>query len=351
MKTARNGRFSLIAPMYNEAEALDAFFGTVLPMLEALGAIDWEIIAVDDGSQDDTFTRLLDWRRREPRLKVARLSRNFGKEAALTAGLRLARGDAVACIDADLQDDPAAIPPMFEKWRDGFDVAVGVRADRSSDFFLKRWTSRVFYKIFNAISDRRLDEGAGDFRLLDRKAVNAMLLLGERARFMKGLFGWIGFRTARVEYTRGPRSKGKTKWSPWGLFRLSLDGFFSFSMAPLRWMAVAGLFISLLAMARGAQLFARTLFYGVDVPGYASTIVALLWLGGTQLLSLGVLGEYVGRILMEAKARPLYLLDEMTGFDDAAFSPPAAACRPLPAADACSDIRACPDIPGSLREQ
>jgi len=303
---------SLVVPVFNESEAIGVFHAAVRPILNELGQ-PVEIIFVNDGSTDGTLERLLHLCERERNVTVIDLSRNFGKEAALTAGLSEARGDATVILDIDLQDPPSLIPDMVAKWRAGADTVVALRVDRSSDSAVKRLTARWFYRIFNAVSHTRLRAGSGDFRLMDRRVVAAFLQLGERARFNKGLFAWLGFREAYVEYARPTASRPGSRWNMGRLFRFAFDGIFSFSSAPIQIWSVIGATVALASMVYGLYLVQRTLIWGIDVPGYASTMVAVLFLGGLNLFTLGLLGEYIGRILIETKQRPLYLIRERYG--------------------------------------
>lgn len=305
---------SIVCPMHDEAESLGAFFGRLLPVLESQGET-FEIVCINDGSRDATLERLLAFRQREPRIRVVDLSRNFGKEAALTCGIEQARGAAVIPIDADLQDPPELIGEMVRLWRQGFDVVLAQRVDRSSDHILKRKTAEWFYRLHNAISEPAIPSNVGDFRLLDRKVVEALKLLPERRRFMKGLFAWVGFRQALIPYSREPRHAGETKFSGWRLWNFALEGITSFSTAPLRIWTYLGTAIALTAFAFGAFVIGRTVLLGRDLPGYASLITVVLFLGGVQLIGLGVLGEYLGRIYSESKGRPIYIVRDR--YDDA----------------------------------
>ena len=302
-------KISIIAPFYNEAESIDDFFQRVIPTVQSLDC-DYEIICINDGSADETLAGLRAWEGRNPQIKVVNLSRNFGKESALTAGLDIAQGDVVIPIDSDLQDPPELIPQMLEKWREGYDVVYAKRVRRKTDTFLKRWSALGFYRLFNWITDTKIPYNTGDFRLLDKKVVGAVRSLGERTRFMKGIFAWVGFRQIAVEYERPLREHGSASLHFRNLWRLAVDGITSFSTIPLRICSYIGLFIALLALVFGSIIMVRTLIYGIDLPGYASTIVIILFLGGIQLISLGVIGEYVGRIFYEIKGRPNYIIDE-----------------------------------------
>jgi glycosyltransferase involved in cell wall biosynthesis len=298
--------------MRDEVDGLPFFFARLLPVLTA-SAETFEIICINDGSQDGTLECLRAWQVTESRLRVIDLSRNFGKEAALTCGLDHARGRAVIPIDADLQDPPELIVEMISLWRQGFDVVLAQRTDRSSDGWLKRQTAQWFYRLHNAISEPSISVNVGDFRLMDRRVVDALKRLPERHRFMKGLFAWVGFRQAIIPYAREPRSAGKTKFSGWRLWNFALEGITSFSTMPLRIWTYVGLVIAGLAFVFGFFVIARTLLLGRDLPGYASLISVILFLGGVQLIGLGVLGEYLGRIYGEAKGRPIYIVREEHG--------------------------------------
>ena len=297
-----------MVPFYNEGEGVYLFHEAIVPILEQISGIGFEIVCVDDGSRDNTLELLVGLARQDPRFRVVELSRNFGKEAALTAGIDAARGDAVIPIDADLQDPPELIPVLVEEWRKGADMVLAHRSDRSSDSFMKRKTAELFYRIHNRLSNVRIPENVGDFRLMDRAVVDALKTLPERQRFMKGLFTWVGFRTVTVSYVRKPRLSGTTKLSPWKLWNFALEGITSFSTLPLRIWTYVGVAGALAAFLYGSFIALRTIFYGVDVPGYASLLVSILFIGSLQLISIGVLGEYIGRIYLEAKQRPPYIV-------------------------------------------
>ncbi|WP_206996824.1 glycosyltransferase family 2 protein [Trinickia mobilis] len=304
---------SLVVPFYNEAAVVDAFFRAVPPVLQGIVDADYEIVCVNDGSTDPTLGLLLSARADNPRIKVVDLSRNFGKESAMTAGLDAASGDAVIPFDADLQDPPEAIPRLVAKWREGFDVVLAIRAERNTDAFLKRVSAGLFYRVHNVISEIRIPENAGDFRLMSRQAVDALRQLPENRRFMKGLFAWIGFKTAQIEYVRCARCAGKTKFSAWKLWNFALEGLTSFGTLPLRVWTYVGCGTAAFAIAYAGYLFLRTIVRGVDVPGYASIITAVLFLGGIQLIGIGVIGEYLGRIYIESKRRPVYIVRKIHG--------------------------------------
>lgn len=302
-------KISIVCPVYNEELSIAEFIRTIVDVLEASGYL-YELLFVDDGSKDNTLGILKAQQVLYSSIKIISFSRNFGKEAALTAGLSYAKGDAVIPIDVDLQDPPAVIIKLIEQWQSGFDVVIAIRVDRSLDNHFKRLSSNWFYKCHNFMSHDKIPENAGDFRLMSRKVVDALNLLPERQRFMKGLFSWVGYKTAQVKYTRAKRSLGKSKFSGWSLWNLALDGITSFSTMPLRVWSYLGLTISMFSFLYGLYIIYRTLFVGHDVPGYASLFSAIVFLGGVQLIGIGVLGEYIGRIYMESKNRPLYIIEE-----------------------------------------
>ena len=307
---------SVISPVKDEEEAIAAFVERVRAVLEALpdpAARSFEILFVDDGSSDSTWAEISRANAADPRVRAVSLSRNFGKEAALSAGLDHARGDAVVPLDVDLQDPPEAIADMIVKWRQGFEIVYGVRENRETDSLPKRLTADLYYRAHNWLSQDKIPEHAGDFRLLDRKVVDVIRAMPERNRFMKGLFAWAGFRQASVTYSRQAREVGSTKFNYWRLWTFALDGITSASTVPLRVWSYLGGTVALMALAYAVYIAVRTALWGVQVPGYASLMVAMLFLGGLQLLSLGVLGEYVGRILVETKGRPLYVVRDTVG--------------------------------------
>ena len=307
---------SIVVPVKNEEDA-------ILPFLERVGAIldriapdeGWEILFVDDGSSDSTLAAIIAANQRDPRVRALSFSRNFGKEAALSAGLDHARGNAVIPMDVDMQDPPEVLDEMVAKWRDGFDMVFGVRRCRASDPLPKRLTAGLYYRAHNWVSQDKIPENAGDFRLMDRKVVNVIRALPERNRFMKGLFAWAGFKQAAVEYDRVERETGTTKFNYWKLWTLALDGITSASTVPLRIWSYVGALIALFALGYAGFIAFDTMVFGNRVPGYASIMVSVLFLGGVQLISLGVLGEYVGRILTETKQRPLYVVRDTVGIE------------------------------------
>ena len=309
---------SLVVPVKDEEAAIAPFLEQVrasLAKLDDSASSDFEILFVDDGSCDTTLQRIREAHEADKRVRAISLSRNFGKEAAITAGLDHARGEAIVPMDVDLQDPPEALGPMLERWRAGFDVVCGIREDREADTFPKRLTADLYYRAHNWLSEDKIPEHAGDFRLLDRKVVEVIRAMPERNRFMKGLFAWAGFRQAYVAYRRPARTTGATKFDYWRLWKFAIDGITSASTVPLRMWSYLGGIVALLAIAYAVIVLIRTLVSGVQVPGYASLMVAILFLGGLQLLSLGILGEYVGRVLIESKRRPLYVIREEIGGD------------------------------------
>ncbi|HYD31242.1 MAG TPA: glycosyltransferase family 2 protein [Azospirillaceae bacterium] len=304
---------SVVIPFYNEGPNIDLLFGRLVPVLEGLD-VGWEVVCVNDGSRDDTVDRLVALHTREPRVKVIDLSRNFGKELALTAGLAYAQGDAVVPMDADLQHPPEALPEMIAKWREGYEVVLAVRDARTGQDASQRLSARLFYWLFDHMSEINLPREVGDFRLMDRRVVDVINGMPERTRFMKGIFAWVGFRQTSITFVQGERTAGDTKWGFLKLLRLSLDGLTAFSTFPLRVWSLVGGVISGLAFLYIVVRLMRTLVYGIDVPGYESIIVTVLFLGGMQLLTLGIIGDYLGRVFNEVKGRPLFVVRSAHGF-------------------------------------
>ena len=305
MKTA------LLIPVYNEEQVLPFLWQETQAVLHKLPQETFEYVFVNDGSTDGTLAQLKALAREHPFVKVISLSRNFGKEAALSAGLaEAAQADAVIILDADLQDPPDLIIPFLEKYKEGFDIVYGQRTDRTKDSFFKRITAGTFYKFYNVLASRPLPENAGDCRLLSRRAAEAVLLLPERERFMKGLFNWVGLRTTGVPFARRERKAGKTKWNYWQLWNFALEGLTASSTLPLRLWTYCGFIVSGFAFVYALWVAAKKILYGNPVSGYASLMVAILFFSGVQLISLGVIGEYLGRVFTEVKQRPLYLIDE-----------------------------------------
>lgn len=304
---------SIIVPMFNEEVAIADFFAEVQPIMAGLD-VDYEIICINDGSRDGTEVQLHAVYQQYPDIvRVLNLSRNFGKETALTAGLDIARGDAVIPIDVDLQDPPELIATLIAKWREGFEVVHAVRTSRAGDHWLKRMTARGFYWLIGHMTDVDIPANAGDFRLLDRQVVDVICRMRERDRFMKGLFVWPGFRQTNIGFTRRSRARGETKFGYWRLWNFALSGITGFSTIPLRAWTYGGFAVSMLSFFYAAYLVIRTLVSGVDVPGYASLMVTLLFFSGLQITGIGILGEYIGRIHGEVKRRPLYVVASYLG--------------------------------------
>ncbi len=300
---------SIVVPAYNEEHVLPSFVERIRDVLEKIG-VSWEIVFANDGSRDSTAALLLQFHLTDPRIGFVSLSRNFGKEIALTAGLDHARGSAVVVIDADLQDPPELISEMMARFNEGFDVVYARRAKRVGETALKRVTASAFYRVINVLADRPIPRDVGDFRLLSRRALDALLQLREQHRFMKGLFSWVGFRQTEIVYTRAPRAAGSTKWNYWRLWNFSIEGITSFSIRPLQIASYFGFFVAILSVVYGSIFVFRTIVYGNPVAGYPSLLTIMLFLGGVQLISLGIIGEYIGRIFNETKNRPLYIVAE-----------------------------------------
>jgi len=301
---------SLVVPVYNESGVIQLFIDQVDLILKKID-YKYEIIFIDDGSTDNTSLELENIYKSYENIRVIKFSRNFGKEAAISAGIDYSNGDALIPIDVDMQDPPELIVDFIHQWQAGYDVVYGVREDRALDNIGKRITSRFFYSIFNKISKTKIPYNVGDYRLIDRKVINVIKMLPERNRFMKGLFSWVGFKSIGIPYKRPERSSGKTKWNYWKLWNFSIDGITGFSTAPLKiWMYIGGV-ISIVSLFYALLLIIKVTISGIDVPGYTSTLVAILFLGGLQLLVLGIYGEYLGRIYEESKSRPIYILDSI----------------------------------------
>ncbi len=305
---------SIVVPIFNEQLNLAGFFSRLLPVLEQTGRA-WEVICIDDGSKDESVALLQALHRDDPRIKLLVLSRNFGKEAALSAGLAYAKGAAVIPIDADLQHPPELIPDLIAKWQEGYDVVYAVRRSRTGQSWGSRQQAKLFYWLFDKLSEVPLPREVGDFRLLDRKVVDAINAMPERTRFMKGIFAWVGFRQAGIPYTQEERQFGETKWGVVRLLSFAFDGLVAFSDLPLRIWTLVGAVISGFAFLYIAVRLIRTLLYGIDVPGYESIIVTILFLGGVQLITLGIIGHYLGRVFNEVKGRPLFIVRDAQGFD------------------------------------
>ncbi len=301
---------SVVVPCYNEEEVLPEFHRRITAAMEGIGA-SYEVVYVNDGSRDGTMALMLAMQAADRRVAVVNLSRNFGKEIALTAGLdHAACTDAVIVIDADLQDPPEVIPELIAAWQQGYDVAYAQRSVRHGESFIKRATAHAFYRVMQRLGGKvQLPRDTGDFRLMSRRSLDALLQLREQHRFMKGLFAWVGYPSIAVPYERAPRAAGTTKWNWWKLWNLSLEGITSFTVGPLKIATYLGLVVSLLAAIYLAQLLVRTIFFGNPVAGYPSLMAAVLFLGGVQMMMLGIIGEYLGRVFNETKGRPLYIVE------------------------------------------
>ena len=299
---------SLVIPVFNEAATVDLFIARITDVFKEEALVSLEMVFVNDGSTDTTLELLLQRQSTDPRIRIVDLSRNFGKEAALTAGLEAVTGQVVVPIDVDLQDPPEVILEMIARWREGYEVVLGHRVSRRNDSWAKQTSANWFYRLHNKISDQPLPANVGDFRLMDRCVVDALLTLPESRRFMKGLFAWVGFRTTHVDYERPERVAGESKFNGWRLWNFALEGITSFSTDPLKVWTYLGVCVSLVSFSFAIFIVLRTLFTGVDVPGYASLMVAVTFLGGLQLIGIGVLGEYLGRTYIESKRRPVYLV-------------------------------------------
>jgi glycosyltransferase involved in cell wall biosynthesis len=301
---------SVVVPAYNEQEVLPAFQARIIPVMEAIG-LPFEVVYVNDGSRDTTLDIMLRLQAADPRVAIVNLSRNFGKEIALTAGLdHAAASEAVVVIDADLQDPPEVIPDLVAAWRRGFDIAYAQRRVREGETWAKKATANAFYRVMRRIGGRvQLPPNTGDFRLMSRRSLDALLSMREHHRFMKGLFAWVGFPSTPVLYDRAPRAAGTTKWNYWKLWNLSLEGITSFTVGPLKFATYLGFATAVFAALYTMQLVVRTVLFGNPVAGYPSLLAVVLFFGGVQLMTLGVIGEYLGRIFNETKGRPLYIVE------------------------------------------
>jgi glycosyltransferase involved in cell wall biosynthesis len=312
--SAGNVEISVIVPLHNEEPNVGYLFEQLTTVLQGLH-LSYEIICVDDGSTDNTLKCLIEQRIHNAAIKILSLSRNFGKEIALSAGIDYATGNAIIPIDADLQDPPELIGSLITKWREGYDVVHATRRSRQGEAWFKRFTASAFYRVIGRVSTVPIPRDTGDFRLLDRRVVEVLKQMPERTRFMKGLFAWVGFKNTAVFYDRAERYRGRTKWNYWRLWNFAVDGITSFSSVPLKVWSYLGLILSVFAFLYASFLIVRTLIWGVDVPGYASLMVVILFLGGVQLITLGIIGEYLGRVYEEVKRRPLYLVRDAYGFE------------------------------------
>lgn len=326
-RPAGGKKLSIVVPFFNEGCGVELLHEAIEPVLAQLSDYDVEIVCVDDGSRDDTLQRLLALARRHPRYRVIELSRNFGKESALTAGLDAAAGDAVVTMDADLQDPPLLILQLVRRWEEGADVVLARRADRSTDTLSKRLTAAWFYRLHNLVCDIEIPQNVGDFRLMDCRVVDAIKQMPERQRFMKGLFCWVGFRTVVLDYQRAPRAAGSSKFPGWKLWNFALEGITSFSTAPLRIWTYVGMASAGMTSLYALFVFVRTLVWGIELPGYASLLIAILFFGSLHLISLGLIGEYLGRIYVESKQRPVYIVRSRYGAQASAMLADSAGMR------------------------
>lgn len=300
---------TVLVPAYNEQDVLHLLYGRLKTIMDEQTNYNFEVLFVNDGSKDETLKIIQDLRKTDNRICYLNLSRNYGKETAMMAGFDYAKGDCVIIIDADLQDPPELIPQMLEYWEQGYDDVYAKRKSRKGETFFKKFTSKMYYKTLQGMTNIEIQKDTGDFRLLDRRCVEALKQIRESQRYTKGLFSWIGYNKKEILFDRDPRAAGQTKWNYGKLINLSIDGLTSFTTSPLRWAAIIGLLVSFAGFIYMLVIIFKTIFYGIDVPGYSSTLVVILFLGGIQLIFLGVIGEYLGRAFYETKNRPLYFVD------------------------------------------
>ena len=300
---------TILVPAYNEEDVLNMLYKRVSTIMNSLTNYNFEILFVNDGSTDKTLDILKTLREQDNRICYLKLSINFGKEIAMIAGLDYSKGDAVIIIDADLQDPPELIPEMISYWEQGYDDVYAKRKSRKGESWLKKFTSKMYYKTLQSVTNIQIQKDTGDFRLLDRRCVEALKQFRESQRYTKGLFSWIGYNKKEILYDRDPRAAGKTKWNYKKLIDLSIDGITSFTTSPLRWSAIIGIVISIIGFVYMLAIILKTIIHGIDVPGYASTMVVILFIGGIQLIFLGIIGEYLGRAFYESKNRPIYFVD------------------------------------------
>jgi len=303
-------KVSILIPAYNEAESLHILYERLYNLAESTSGYLFEFLFINDGSKDSTLSIIQELSDKDPRIAYINLSRNFGKEIAMIAGLDHVSGDAVVIIDADLQDPPELIPEMIKFWKQGYDDVYARRNNRHGETWLKKLTSSLFYRVLQRSTHIPIQQDTGDFRLLDRRAIEALRNLRESQRYTKGMFSWIGYKKKEIVYDRDPRIAGKSKWNYLKLIDLAIEGIISFTTAPLRWASVLGIVVSFLAFVYILYIVSRTLFFGTDLAGYPSMMAVILFLGGIQLLSLGIIGEYIARIFIETKNRPLYFVEE-----------------------------------------
>ena len=309
MEQEKKKLITILVPAYNEQEVLHLLYDRLVKLMNENTGYDFEILLVNDGSKDKTFEIMQELREKDKRFCYLNLSRNFGKETAMIAGLDYCKGDAVVIIDADLQDPPELIPEMIKYWEEGYDDVYAKRKSREGETWLKKFTSKMYYKVLQGFTRIEIQKDTGDFRLLDRRCVEALKSMRENQRYTKGLFSIIGYNKKEIMYDRDPRAAGQTKWNYGKLIDLSIDGITSFTTSPLRWAAILGIMISGVAFIYMIYIIIKTLATGIDVPGYASLMVVILFLGGIQLIFLGIIGEYLGRTFNESKHRPLYFIE------------------------------------------
>ena len=307
---------SVVVPVYNEAEVIGEMYRRLTHVASSLPDLEYELVVVDDGSRDESYAALVSLARSDPRLRVLKLSRNFGHQTAITAGIDVARGDAVVIIDADLQDPPEVIPEMVQRWREGFDVVYGVREKRAGETMMKLATASVFYRMLGRMTNVSIPVDAGDFRLMSRRAADQLRAMREKDRFVRGLISWIGFRQASIPYHREARFAGTTKYPLRKMLKFAVDGLTSFSTLPLKLATWLGYLASAFAFIYLASVFVQK-WLGRTVEGWATIMVAMLFMGGVQLICLGIMGEYIGRIFTESKGRPLYVVEEFVNGDQA----------------------------------
>lgn len=300
---------TILVPAYNEKDVLNMLYERLQKIMNENSKYDFEILFVNDGSKDNTLEIIKELRNKDKRVCFVNLSRNFGKETAMIAGLDYCKGDCVIILDADLQDPPELIPDMLKYWEEGYDDVYAKRRSRKGESFLKKFTSKMYYRVLQKVTNVEIQKDTGDFRLLDRRCVEALKAMRESQRYTKGLFSWIGYKKKEILFDRDPRAAGETKWNYGKLIGLSIDGLTSFTTAPLRMSAIFGILVSLIGFIYMLVIIIKTLAFGIDSPGYASMMVVILFLGGIQLIFLGVIGEYLGRAFNESKSRPLYFID------------------------------------------
>ncbi|WP_369900906.1 glycosyltransferase family 2 protein [Bacillus manliponensis] len=304
------GKVTIMVPAYNEQEVLHTLYDRLQSVIDRIPFYEFEILFINDGSTDATLYHIKELRKKDDRISYVNLSRNFGKEIAMIAGFDYVTGDAVIILDADLQDPPELIPEMIMYWEQGYDDVYAKRKHRAGETWMKKWTARTFYRMLQKITRIPLQENTGDFRLLDRRCVEALKQLRETQRYTKGMFSWIGYNKKEILFDRDARVAGETKWNYLKLFDLAIEGITSFTTAPLRLSALFGSMISIFAFIYMMIIIIKTLLFGEEVGGYPSLMTVILFIGGIQLLSLGIIGEYLGKVFNETKRRPLYFVDE-----------------------------------------